>query len=389
MIEDFLFSILILFVYAKVFGEILHRFGFSSLIGEVAVGIILGPAIFNWIQPEARLEAVASLGLIVMMLTSGMNSRFDLLGKLKFKSLIVSLPAAGLTFALAFGISFSMGFELITSLFIGAALMNTSTDILARFTRTHRLGSVLMGAALIDDILTVYVIGILSVMSTGRALDPGGFLMTTVGIIVFFLLVIYLSKELVVKRNIMRVLWRSEERGGPMAFAIILALAMAVLAYTVGLHFIIGAYMAGLFISRLRERPMATLQSRIRLNNILSDMSMSMETVLTPIFFAYVGLQLAPDWGSINLILFAGLILAAFGGKYIGGGLGASFAGFRLERSAIGVAMCTRGALELALVHFGLQAGVLPQSVFSSIVLLVVFTAILTPILFKYAAEKI
>jgi Kef-type K+ transport system membrane component KefB len=281
-----------------------------------------------------------------------------------------------------------MGLPFITCLFIGAALANTGTDILARVMEGHRLQSVVMGAALIDDIMIVYVIGILSVL-TRQVLDLSGFLLTSAGIIIFIILVSYISKELVIKRDLMRMVWKHEERGVPIAFALILALALAVAAHQIGLHMIIGAYMAGLFISRLREQRLPTLQSRIRLNKILKDTSVSLELVLTPIFFAFVGLQLAPDWGNINLVLLAGLLFAAFGGKFLGGGLGASFAGYEKESPAIGVAMCSRGALELALLHFGLQVGVVTTEIFSSIVLLVIATAILTPLLFKYAAEKI
>jgi len=386
---EFVLSLLVLFLYAKVFGEIVHHFGFSSLIGEVAVGIIVGPAILNWVQPGPQIEGVAMLGLLVMMLVAGMNSRFDLLSKVKFKALTISIPAAVLSLYLAFLVPYAMGLPLITSLFIGVALSNTSIDVMARVTKGHRLESVLVGASLIDDVMAVYMIGILSILGLGRTLDISGFLLATVGIIIFFIVVIWASKELIIKRNLMRVLWTKEERSIPLAFIISLMLALAVVAHQVGLHMIIGAYMAGLFISRLRERPVVTLQSRIRLNKMLDDVGTSLESVLTPIFFAYVGLQLAPTWGNINIVLFFTLLLVAFGGKFVGGGLGAALAGYKKERAAIGVAMCSRGALELALLSFGFQAGVVSSSVFSSMVLLVMMMAFIPPILFKLIAEKI
>ncbi len=392
---DFIFALLVLFLYAKVFGEVVHHFGFSSLIGEVGAGIIFGPAILNWIQtgPAAQgglqIEGVAQLGLIVMMLVSGMNSRFDLLSKIKFKALTISLPAAGLSFALAFLIPYALGVPLLTSLFIGVALSNTATDIVARVARGHRLEPVLVGAGLIDDVIAVYTIGMLSIVSRGQTLDVSGFIWTTIGIILFFVIIAKASKELIVKRDLMRFVWKREERGAPIAFALSLALALGAISHQIGLHMIIGAYMAGLFISRLRERPMVTLQSRIRLNNLLSDASVSLESVLTPIFFAFVGLQLTADWGNINPLLFLGLLFAAFGGKFIGGGFGATLAGLKKERWVIGSAMISRGALELALLHFGLAAGVLSATVFSVMVLVVIMTAIFTPILFKLVAERI
>jgi len=385
---EFLLALLVLFLYAKVFGEILHHFGFSSLIGEAAVGIVVGPAILNWVQPGPQIEGVAMLGLLVMMLVSGMNSRFDLLSKIKFKALAISIPATVLSLYLAFLVPYAMGLGLTTSLFIGVMLSNTSIDVMARFTKGHRLEPVLVSAALIDDIMAVYMIGMLSILGMGRTLDVSGFLLTTVGIIIFFVVIIVASKELIVKRNLMRILWTKEERGIPLAFIISLMLALAAIAHQVGLHMIIGAYMAGLFVSRLRERPVVTLQSRIRLNKILDDVGTSLESVLTPIFFAYVGLQLAPNWGSINLVLFFGLLLVAFVGKFVGGGLGANLAGYKKESAVIGIAMCSRGALELALLNSGLQAGVVPPAVFSSMVLLVIMLAFIPPILFKFMSER-
>mgnify|MGYP000465734484 CR=1 FL=1 len=103
---EFLLALLVLFLYAKVLGETLHYFGFPSLVGEVLVGIVLGPAILGWITPDAYIEGVAMLGLVVLMLVAGMNSRFDLLSKLKFKSAVISIPAAGLSFLLAFLLQF-------------------------------------------------------------------------------------------------------------------------------------------------------------------------------------------------------------------------------------------------------------------------------------------
>ncbi|GAI18775.1 unnamed protein product [marine sediment metagenome] len=90
---EFLLAILVLLLFAKLFGEILHHYGFSSLIGEVTVGIVLGPALLGWIiitpgEPTSEaIRGVAMLGLIVLMLVAGMNSRFDMLMKVRFKAL--------------------------------------------------------------------------------------------------------------------------------------------------------------------------------------------------------------------------------------------------------------------------------------------------------------
>ncbi|MFN4133400.1 MAG: cation:proton antiporter [Candidatus Hadarchaeales archaeon] len=385
---EFILALLVLLLYAKVLGEVFHHYGFSSLVGEVVTGVVLGPAVLRWIiispndAASNAIGGVAFIGLLVMMLVSGMSSRFDLMGKIKWKALTISALAAGLSFIFSFVVVKITGNSLETSLFIAVVLSNTATETVARIARGHHLEQILICAALIDDILAVYVIGLVSTIGLGRSLDVLTFLITTAEIAAFFLLVAWVSKELVIRRNLMKFVWMKEERGVPVAFAICLALGLAVLAHQIGLHMIIGAYMAGLFISRLRERPMVTLQSRIRLNKILEDVGLSLESVLTPIFFAYVGLQLAPEWGKINFALFGGLLIAALAGKYIGGSLGATLAGIGRDSKKIGVAMCSRGALELALIHFGLQAELISQELFSTLVFITIITAILTPVLF-------
>lgn len=326
---EFLLALLILLLFAKGFGELFHHYGFSPLIAEVMVGIVLGPALLGLITPDKYIEAVAMLGLVVMMLVAGMNSRFDLLVKVRTKAIIIALCGVSLSLVLGFLALYALGFSPLASLFVGAALANTSTDILARITGKHPLGQLIVSAALIDDIMAVYIVGILSTSVAKGGLDPSVILLTTAGIMIFFLAIAVASHELIIKRNVLRKLWRFEERGVPIAFALCLALAFAVIAHNVGLHVIIGAYMAGLFISRLRERPVVTLQSKIRLNAMLDDITTSFQSILTPMFFVFVGLTLTADWSQIRLIVLAALIVVAFAGKFIGCGLGATLTGYK------------------------------------------------------------
>ncbi len=394
---EFLLTLLILLLCAKIFGELLHHLGFSALIGEVAVGIVLGPAVFGWIKPDAYIEAVAMLGLIVLMLVAGMNSRFDMLMKVKFKAFVISVSGVAVSFALGFGVTYAWSQQLLPSLFVAAVLSNTATEIVIRITEHSRFRDLMVGAALIDDILAVYILGILSTATLKHGLDFSVFIWSTLGIVAFFIIIGYLSHELVVKRNIMRKLWKFEQRGIPLAFAICLALALAVIAQRIGLHAIIGAYMAGLFIGRLRERPMVTLQSRVRLNTMLNSITNSLQSLLTPMFFVFVGLSFGINpstgellnWSQVNFLLLLALILAAFGGKLIGCGAGAAAVGYRgRELTEMGTAMCARGSLELAVLQFGLLSGVVDSELFAVMVLTTLITTILTPVLFKYVTRK-
>lgn len=384
---EFLLDLLVLLLCAKVAGELLRHFDFSPLLGEVATGIVLGPALLGWVSPNDYIRAVAMLGLVVLMLVAGMNSRFDLFVEVRFRALAIAVSGMAASFALGFAAMYAWGYPAITCLFVGAALSNTATEVVARFVGARPLSQLMMTIAFIDDILAVYVIGILSVAARGGGLELDLLVKATIGIVAFLLVVGYLSRELIVKRDIMRRLWRFERGGIPITFALALALALAVLARRVGLHEIIGAYMAGLFISRLRERPDALLLSRIRLNAMLEDISTSFQTILTPMFFAYVGLSLSPDWSSVRPAVLLTLVAAAFAGKLLGCGGGAAAAGYRRkDRLAIGVAMCARGSLELAVLLLGLEAGVVPADVFAMMTMTTLVTTVATPLLFKRVA---
>lgn len=392
---EFLLAILVLLLCAKLFGEILHHYGFSSLIGEVTVGIVLGPALLGWIiitpgEPTSEaIRGVAMLGLIVLMLVAGMNSRFDMLMKVRFKALAVAVSGMAVSFALGFGVAYAWTQQILPSLFVAAALSNTATEIVTRFTERSRFRHLVVGAALIDDILAVYVLGILSTaVIRGGVFDLDMIIWATIGIVVFFILIGYLSRKLIIKADIMKKLWRFERRGVPLAFALCLALTLALIARYIGLHEIIGAYMAGLFIGRLRERPDALLLSRIRLNAILDDARVALQAILTPMFFVFVGLMFAPNWGQVNLFILFALIVAAFAGKLIGCGAGAAAVGYkRRELVEIGTAMCSRGSLELAVLQFGLLSGIVSPELFAVMVVVTLTTTLLTPVFFKFVSK--
>lgn len=385
---EFLLKLLMLLFFAKIFGELLHHYGFSALIGEVAVGIALGPALLGWISPDAYIEAVAMLGLVVLMLVAGLNSRFDLFMKIKFKALVIALGGVAVSFLLGFTVPYAWGYPTIACLFVAAALSNTATEIVARVTERSHLRQLTVSAALIDDILAVYVIGILSTAAIRRSLDLSVLFWATLGVVAFFLVVGYLSHKLIIERDVMRKLWRFERRGIPLTFALSLALALAVIARHVGLHEIIGAYMAGLFIGRLRERPDALLLSRIRLNEVLEDVRASLQAILVPMFFVYIGLTFSPQWGQLKLTMLIALLAAAFAGKLIGCGAGAAAAGYKRRDSlAIGTAMCSRGSLELAVLQFGLLSEVVPSDLFAIMVVTTLATTLLTPVFFKHVAK--
>jgi len=394
---DLLLYLLVLLLSAKFFGGLFLRGGFSPLIGEVAIGVLLGPAGYGLITIEPGetisdgITAVAMLGLVVMMLVAGLNSRFEHFMRIKYRALVIALCGMSVSFALGFGIAYAWGYQMLACVFVGAALSNTATEVVTRVVGKSRHSQLIVSAALIDDIMAVYVLGLLSSAVLRGGLDWSVFAWTTLGIFVFFVLVTYLSRKLIIEMNLMQKLWRFEKGEVPITFVVCLALALAVATHYIGLHAIIGAYMAGMFISRLRERPDALLLSRIQLNAILDNVTTSLQSILTPMFFVFVGLNFPAlgeiGWGMVPLLL--ALLAAAFVGKMVGCGAGAAVSGYRgRDIAIIGTAMCSRGSLEIAVLLFGLESEILPSALFATMIAVTLATTLLTPIFFKLVSKE-
>ncbi len=148
--------------------------------------------------------------------------------------------------------------------------------------------------------------------------------------------------------------------------------------------------MAGMFLSRMREREDSTLVSRVQLNKIMDNITVSLQSLLTPMFFVFVGLSLpSPSDLSPGMLPILGALLAvAFTGKIIGCGTGAALSGYRgRDIETIGIAMCSRGSLEIAVLLFGLKAGVVPPDLYAVTVVVILMTTVLTPILYKLIAK--
>ncbi|KYC54116.1 MAG: Sodium/hydrogen exchanger family protein [Candidatus Methanofastidiosum methylothiophilum] len=169
----------------------------------------------------------------------------------------------------------------------------------------------------------------------------------------------------------------------------IFTLVFALFASFIGLHEVVGSFLAGLILSRVKEREDPMLSFRIRFNEITGEMNTLMRFFFMPLFFVYIGLLFNRENKEINIILITLLFLAAMSGKIIGCGLGSKISRLTNRDSIIvGVGMCGRGSLELAIVRYGFTNGVISNEIYSSIVILTLLTIIITPILFRKLMQK-
>ncbi|WP_297510722.1 cation:proton antiporter [Thermococcus sp.] len=387
---EFLASLAILLVVAKSLEWLFEKFEIHPIIAHVLTGITLGPFLLGIIEPSEGLEVLAEFGLIMMMLYMGLTSNFSAIAQNTKKAIVVASLGVAFSFIFGFLTVYLFGKGLAAAIFVGATLGNTAIEVtsgvLVRERVKREVSSILMGAAFVDDIIAVYLIGIITGMSRG-SLNPVSFGVLTVKIIAFIVATLLVS-ELVFKRS-QRFYAIVRNLNIFFTFTLILTFTLAILAEWVGLNQIIGAYLAGLTISRLRERKDPLVITRIKLNELIEDLQIVLTEFFIPLFFIYVGLEFNPPLTTLSLSFIILLYASAVLGKLLGCGLGAKLFGLSWRDSTlIGIGMGGRGSLEMAILTFGLRNGIIDQVVFASVIMVSMLTALTTPIFFRAYIER-
>ncbi|NJE11027.1 cation:proton antiporter [Thermococcus sp. MAR1] len=387
---DFLLALAILLVVAKSIEWLFEKVEIHPIIAHVLTGILLGPFVLGLIEPSEELGVLARFGLIMMMLYMGLTSNFAAIAQNTKKAVVVASLGVAFSFVLGFLTVLYFGKGTTAAIFIGITLGNTAIEVtsgvLVKERVRREVSSILMGAAFADDIMAVYLIGIITALA-GGGLDAASFGILTVKIFAFIAATLLIS-EYIFKRakwfySIVRNL------NVFFTFTLILTFALAIIAEKAGLNQIIGAYLAGLTISRLRERKDPLVVTRIKLNELIEDLQVVLTEFFIPLFFIYVGLMFNPPLTDISLSLIAALYLSAVLGKLLGCGLGSRLFGLGWRDSIlVGIGMGGRGSLELAILTFGLSAGLIDQVLFASVIAVSMLTALTTPLFFKAYIQR-
>ncbi|KPU63091.1 sodium:proton antiporter [Thermococcus sp. EP1] len=382
---EYILDLSILLVLAKTLEWLFEKREIHPIIAHILTGMVLGPFFLNVVIPSEPLKVLSEFGLLMMMLYMGLTSNFSSIASNKSKAILVA--GLGVVFSFIFGFLtvYFFGKGLAAAIFVGVTLGNTAIEVTSGVILKSRvrkeISSILMGAAFADDIMAVYLIGIITAMTKGElALFPLGILTIKIAI---FIIVVLLISEYVFKRSV-RFYSILRNLNIFFTFTIILTFLLAIVAERVGLHQIIGAYLAGLTISRLRERKDPLVLSKIKLNELIGDLQVVLTEFFIPLFFIYVGLMFNPPLNEFNIALVFILYLAAVAGKFLGCGLGMKFFKFDWKSAAlVGIGMGGRGSLELAILKFGIEEGLIDQGIFAAVVIVSMLTAVTTPQFFK------
>ncbi len=402
--ENFLLPVVLLLLFGRTLGHVFQRYGFQSLIGEVLAGILLGPVLLSiiapyFIAPTRELLVLSQFGVLMLMLLSGLMTDYQAFFKQRRASIFIGISGVAVTFLMIYlPLHFIIGpiyhLSNMTNLFIAAILSNTAIEICAGIllrSQRPKLKAVIIGASFVDDIIAVFLIGIVSSMAySGSTPSIQSIAILSIEIIVF-LAVSLLVASYVIERLFDKIIGGRSKI--TLTVTLIVGFTFAIISSLIGLHEVIGAYIAGLIIGKWGARVGPMLKRRIAWEKLKTDIDTPLRAIFGPLFFGFIGLSIvfpAIDDLHSALPLIIIISILAILGKIIGCGLGAKLFNFSNSESlTLGCAMCGRGALELVLISFGHEAGLINDTIFTTLVMVTVITVITTPIMYTLALRRI
>lgn len=391
--------LVILLVLTRLGGALFERAGRPASMGEIAAGIALlplaalpfAPQLLAGLPDSPFLDVAAEFGIFAVLLLAGVEMRPREIAAQSAAALGVAfggviVPLAG-GFALAWAFLPETPLKLAQALLIGVALsisaVPVAVKVLMELRLLHRrVGRMIVSAAVLDDVMGLILLAVvLSVIKTGSTPDARTVLILLGQVGLFFALTI--GAGMFIEPGFYRWVARLPVPAPLFSALVVVALAYAILAEALGMDFILGPFVAGLFFDpdAVGEEGYASVKSS------MEDLT---NGLLGPLFFASIGVRL--DLGAVTAIpVFLMLLLVvAFLGKLIGAGLPARLAGLPTrEAAAVGVGMSGRGAVELVVASIALEAGLFAQpdilvsNLFSALVITAVITTMLMPVMLR------
>src|SRR5262245_41459129 len=331
---------------AKLFGELAERVGQPSVLGELLAGVILGPSVLGLVPLSEGIFLLSEVGVVLLLFEVGLEP--DLEERLRVGGPALALAGMVLPFAGGYALTRALGYETLTAIFVGAALTATSIGITARVLSELGVlktpeGQIILGAAVIDDVLGLVVLAIVSKLAQTGTLSAAGALKSTVLAIGFLVVAVLVGMPL--GKWLVNVVSKTKARGMLGAAAVAFAVLVAWGAKKAESAPIVGAFAAGLALARTNRRH--DIDAALR----------PVVDIFAPIFFVYVGTEV--DVRLLNpavaenrpaLLLGLGLTLIGFLGK-----LAAGFCAWgKVRRTFIGAGLVPRSEVGLILASLGL-----------------------------------
>lgn len=385
MSYQFLFDLALILISTKLLGLLTKRVQMPQVVGALLAGLILGPAVFNILHETDFIKQISELGVIVLMFTAGLETDLGELKKTGKASFVIALFGVAVPLVVGFLIAsvFNKGdpslstSTFLQNVFIGVILTATSVSITVETLKelgklSTKSGNAILGAALIDDILGIIALTVV----TSLADKTVNIALVIIKILLFFL---FAGVVGIIFHKLFTI-WVSKANKDLRRFVIVAFAFCLLLSFVAedffGVADITGSFIAGLIISNTE-----------RTKYIASRFETISYMLLSPMFFASIGIQVEIGKMDSSIILFSVIIvIAAILTKVIGCGLGAKISKFSNRESLrVGTGMVSRGEVALIVANKGAAVGLMTAAFFAPIVIMVVITTVITPILLKLA----
>lgn len=388
--SEFFLKLLLIILSAKLFAEVFARLRMPSVLGEVTAGIIIGPSLLGFIEPDATLHLLAEIGILLLLFEVGLETDVGRIIKVGVQSILVALTGVIVPAISGFYLAYSwFGLELIPSLFIGGTVVATSIGITVRVLADLKkqntvISQIVLGAAVLDDIIGVVILAVLYDFAVKGAVS----IADTVRIVVFisiFLVVAPIIAKLFVPM-MAKLSATSRTKGMIPTLIVAMILGLAVISHKVGAPEILGSFAAGVALARRFFLPFGS-----SIEHYSRDIAKKIEDSMTPIidlfvpvFFVMVGVSLnfrvidfssGAFWGFSGVLTIAAILAKMASGLWVKGG-------WNCKLSA-GMAMVPRGEVGLIFAEVGKRNGIFDDSVYAVVVFVVAITTLLAPLALK------
>lgn len=368
----FIAEIAIILLASKLFGDLSVRLGQPAVLGKLLIGIILGPSLLGLVKGGDFLQEISEIGVLLLMFIAGLETDLNQLKRTGFAAVMVGTLGILIPLGVGYGIGGWMGLDPRESLFFGLLLSATSVSISVQVLKEmnrlqSREGMVILGAAVIDDILVMVILAIMMgltdpTMSFGRVILNQSF---------FFLFAVLIAVLFVPR--MLRYFAPLKVTEAIISAGLIISFLYAAMAEFFGVSGVIGAYAAGIAVGLTEYK-----------QEIFEKVETIGYALFIPIFFASIGISVHFYEVANQIPFLIVMTIIAVLTKWISAGIGAKVSGFSLQSSmGIGAGMVSRGEVALILASLGLEKQILPASYFSVTVVMVLLTTLAAPPLLK------
>jgi Kef-type K+ transport system membrane component KefB/nucleotide-binding universal stress UspA family protein len=403
----FVVEIILLLVVGRLLGEGLQRLGQPEVMGQLVAGLLLGPSLFGAVAPEwqhfvfpktpeqkAMIDAVSQLGILMLLLLTGMETDLKLVKRGGRASVMASLAGIAVPFVIGYitgeylpdSLLPDPSKRMVTSLFLGTALSISSIKIVAMVVREmdflrRTLGQVIVSSAIIDDTLGWIIISVIFSLGLHGSVDTATVIRGIAGTLIFMAVSLTIGRRIVFRL----IKWANDtfvSEFPVITMILVIMGAMALITDLIGVHTVLGAFVAGILIG---ESPILTKHIEEELRGLIVALFM-------PVFFGLAGLSadLTVLKDPTLLGLTALLIVIASVGKFTGAFIGAELGGLtRREGLALALGMNARGSTEVIVATIGLSISALNQTLFTMIVTMAVLTTLAMPPTLRWALRRL